>query len=444
MIDVNLGSLGLIIDDTPEYDPGVFESVADSLKDSELFVEQNTGIKDNRLRQFGDICLTQSSTYAVEVVPSTHETDAERNESRGMYRENAISQMVKQFQDDDYVHQAISMQRNETKPVYTENLYSATLNTATSYRLLSDNEEKIHFDNIDRGVALYSTGIDLDHLQTVDKQTVLDLVASSQVIFVANQRLVLSIARKFRGLYESMPQSDLIHEGYIGLIKAIARNDISRGYKFSTVASAWIFQNMAREGANKSRLIRLPLGRHDTFLRVRKSVNELLSTLNRQPTDDEISEFVGIPTSEINELMVQGSNILPSLNKPVGEDGSEFGHMIKDTSSGPDVESIIDELSGISMTEHIINAANLSDREKVILGLRYGFKRLGTDDLIVSKTDGTKLTYSQIVKSIDITKGLSLSEVGKVLGFTKQNAAQLEAKLMNKLRSVVPKTRHEL
>ena len=262
--------------------------------------------------------------------------------------------------------------------------------------------------NIDDPVKMYLKEIGKIPLLSADEERILaenmeagDIEAKKKLA-ETNLRLVVSIAKRYVG--RGMQFLDLIQEGNMGLMKAVEKFDFRRGFKFSTYATWWIRQAITRSIADQARTIRIPVHMVETINKLVRIERQLVQELGREPTNEEISEHMGIEVDKVNEIRKIAQEPV-SLETPIGEeDDSHLGDFIEDeTAIAPD------EAANFSMLKEQLNQvlSTLSDREKKVLELRFGLN------------GGTPRT---------------LEEVGKEFEVTRERIRQIEAKALRKLK----------
>lgn len=261
---------------------------------------------------------------------------------------------------------------------------------------------------IDDPVRMYLKEIGKVQLLTADEE--IDLAKKMEAgdeyakkrLCESNLRLVVSIAKRYVG--RGMLFLDLIQEGNLGLIKAVDKFDYRKGYKFSTYATWWIRQAITRSIADQARTIRIPVHMVETINKLIRVSRQLLQTLGREPTPEEISREMGITVDKVREIQKIAQEPV-SLETPIGEEeDSHLGDFIPDD----DVPAPSEAAAFSMLKEQLVEVLNtLTDREQKVLKLRFG---------------------------LDDGRTRTLEEVGREFDVTRERIRQIEAKALRKLR----------
>ena len=282
---------------------------------------------------------------------------------------------------------------------------------------LSNSKDPVNFSD---NVSMYLKDIGLVNLLTREEEIALAKLVSdarnskdgrvirlgkeaSDRLVEANLRLVVSIAKKY--IYHNVSLMDLIQEGNMGLMKAVNRYEIEKGFKFSTYATWWIRQSISRSISNNSKTIRIPVHVYDMLSKVRTVKRNYVNEYGIEPDIETVSKISGIPISTLRLISLYIDDTI-SLDKLIGEGNTTLGDSTKDPNNpNPEENDKIKELE-----EYIIEVLEvLDEREQSIIKMRFGIE----------------------------CEEKSLGEIGQILGITRERVRQIENKAIMKLRKII-------
>jgi len=314
---------------------------------------------------------------------------------------------------------ALSLDELELEPAQIEEVYRALeelqVEVVEAETIETPAKEPARIDDTVREISTDSLQLFLKDIGKVELLTAAEEVElakriergdhrAKQEMVEANLRLVVSIAKRYRN--QGLPFLDLIQEGTIGLVRAAEKFDWRKGYKFSTYATWWIRQAVARALADKGRTIRMPVHVVEKLNKIVRSERKLRGELCREPLPIEIARDIDLPLDEVEQIL-RTSQAPVSLEKPVGdEEESEFGHFLTDENA-----PLPDEVADTTLRQELLSDIldTLSQRERRVLELRYG---LGGE------------------------QPRTLDEVGRTFNVTRERIRQIENQSLKKLRAL--------
>lgn len=238
--------------------------------------------------------------------------------------------------------------------------------------------------------------------QLAQKVAAGDQEAADEMV-LHNLRLVVSIAKRYSGC--GLPLLDLIQEGNAGLIEAVQKYDLSKGFRFSTYATWWVRQKIGRALSDQSRSIRIPANVAELVSRIKKVMGSMTQKLGRTPTEEEIAAELGVEADKV-KVALDMSQAVSSLDVPVGDDDeTTVGDLQADHAAENPMANLIAEAN-----KQVINSVfdTLNEREANVLRMRFG---------------------------IDHDHAHTLEEIGNELGVTRERVRQIETRALRKMRN---------
>ena len=258
----------------------------------------------------------------------------------------------------------------------------------------------------DNSLNTYLYQISSDKLLTAEEEKSLSkrILAGDEeareVLINSNLRLVVKIAKGY--LTHEMELLDLIQEGNVGLIKAAEKFDFRKNVRFSTYASFWIRQSIARAISNKSRMIRFPHRKEERLRKISKAQQKLIRELGRDPHTEELAGETKLDESDVKSILTLPNRIV-SIESTSDSDLFSLKNVVDDPKYSPDYIVMRNYLK--EKTKQMLEI--LSDKEKKVLLLRYSFLQ------------GERYT---------------LKEIGKKLGISPETVRQIEMRALKKIR----------
>ena len=281
-------------------------------------------------------------------------------------------------------------------------------------KIIEDEMDNKFYEAIDKSYSSDSVRMYLNEIGRIKRLTREDEIyygmllkegnmEAKNIFIEANLRLVVSVAKRYIG--KGLLFVDLIQEGNIGLMKAVDRFDPTKGYKFSTYATWWIRQAITRALFNKARTIRIPVHMAEKYKKIGMVSLKLKNKLKREPTMEEIAKEMHISQKKLEEIQNYFLDIASLDDKVPDNEELLLGSVIPDSK-----QHVEDDAVTLFFKEHVanlLNTTNLNENERLVLEFRFGLKN---------------------------NDCLSLGEIGKIIGITRERTRQIEAKALFKLR----------
>jgi len=228
-----------------------------------------------------------------------------------------------------------------------------------------------------------------------------DLDRAREALVLANVYIVPHIVKRFSN--GTIPFADLVQDGHVGLMKAVDRFDPDRGFRFSTYAYWWIRRSLTESFTNHSRLIRLPDSLRENLRNMRATRNALEEELGRRPTHLELAERMNVSLKKIKKLM----NVVPepsSIDELASDQDESWSALVEDSGEANPLASALGREVEQQANEALMQ---LDPRERRVIRLRFGF---------------------------DHDKGMTLSQIGKIVGLSRERVRQIERIALEKIQ----------
>ena len=407
----------LEFEDNDEFPSVVPTDEANEIDDEEESITEDTG--DNSLissfRRRSDVAdgtRDEAFSYLQEIARTPLLTPEEEVELFQQFEEGKQQVTALLDQLPPCILEAVrpkTGRRRGAKQKETQGIWWSPMHIATLLEQIQK-EIKIYQKHIEIDVTAASSNKmeECERLATlwIDLHDAVQIIQDAKLKIVeANLLLVASIAKQHNFNKSSLSFLDLMQEGSVGLMKAVEKFDLARGYRFSTYATWWIMQAIKRALDQQSQTIRIPCYVGETRRSIKQAQSRLARDLEREPGIKDIAEEVGMPESRVIEIL-QSTKGTISLDSPLSESSPDatISDLLADDSQVTPEEELLSNSEKESL-ETVLDT--LADREKRVIKLRYGLK------------DGTEHT---------------LAEIGRNLGISRERVRQIEDEALRKLR----------
>ena len=353
-------------------------------------------------------------------------------------RDHAISSIVNTYKSHPQVRRAVESQKTSqyTPSIYRDEIGNY-LGEAGSYRLLAAEEEQELFTQIDRGYQCYEMLGETEEAGEEFEQAFIDAAAAHQRIYMANLRLVYARTKSYIDKPKSggVEPEDYLYEAQEGLLTAISRFDVSRGYKFSTFATPWIQQKAIRLSANHTRAVRISEKKHWAYVNAKQQVADRQNEVGRELTPAEIEQETDLSYDAYKELMQIGSQVMVSLDAKLPNSDEDDDWLMSMYTQYEHVEQDVLEQEASRELRKLLDDADMKGRDRLALGLRYGLDPEIIGDIEVGlKDESEKKSYREFYAQIKGNKGANMSGLARELGLAPNSLGNLMTKTIKDLR----------